>query len=531
MQAKPGPRSLRSRALCVAPDAEVAEVGASVLHWGGNAFDAAVAAGFMESVVAPHNCGIGGYAAVGIAFHADSGKVVVLDANAVAPRAATSTMFPVLEADEPGDYRFANKDHKQGPLSVAVPGVLAGLLLMLERWGTLDRAGVLTPAIKRAREGVKLTPGRALTWLTLKAEAEGKAPPERSEVPAVVPMPELANILEAIEADGAAVFYRGKISRAIVDHVRKLGGVLTPEDMAAYRAQVVEPVTIEVRGHMLATPPPAAGGLTSLQAVALFDRLERRSKTGGPGSADAFGALLEVQKVVWEERLTRLGDPTVMGTPPGDLLTEAYIEELLRRCLEGLAHPQRGRIIAPDPLRGTVHLATADEAGNMVAWTQTHGGLFGSGVMVPGTEIVLGHGMCRFEPRPGWVNSIRPGKRPLHNMSPTLALRDGRPVLAVGASGGRTIVNNVATVLIRRLVHGLDPLQALASPRIQCETIEPAVLEAAAGSDCFAALREQGHDVKEANRDAGTAHLIARDRDAWVGVPEPRAAEAEVAAG
>ena len=160
MQAGPIRKSLRAPALCVAPNAEAAEAGAAVLHWGGNAFDAAVAAGFMEAVIAPHNCGIGGYAATGVGFLAGRREVVALDANAVAPRAATPTMFPVLAARDPGDYRLATRAHKQGALSVAVPGVLGGLLRMLETWGTLDRAAAMAPAIRRAREGVALTPGR-----------------------------------------------------------------------------------------------------------------------------------------------------------------------------------------------------------------------------------------------------------------------------------------------------------------------------------------------------------------------------------
>jgi gamma-glutamyltranspeptidase/glutathione hydrolase len=530
MQAGPIRKSLRSPALCVAPDREAAEAGAAVLHWGGNAFDAAVAAGFVEAVISPHNCGIGGYAATGVGFLADRREVVALDANAVAPRAATPTMFPVLAAKDPGDYRLGSKAHKQGALSVAVPGVLGGLLKMLETWGTLDRAAVMAPAIRRAREGVTLTPGQAQTWLRMKAEAEGRPAPSRAEGRQVVPMPELAETLEAIADEGMSVFYRGRIGRAVAGHLQKLGGVLSHQDMAAYRPLVVPPVTVEVRGHALFTPPPGAGGLTSLQAAALFDRLDRRGRAGPAGSAAAFGASLEIDKVVWAERLTRLGDPSSMSGPPGQLLADAHLDELLGRVLEGLSHPRPGRIVAPDPLRGTVHLAAADGAGNVVAWTQTHGGLFGSGVVVPGTGIVLGHGMCRFDPRRGWVNSIGPGKRPLHNMAPILALREGRPVLAVGASGGRTIVNNVAAIVIARLVQGLDPAEALAAPRLQCETIEPAVLEAAAGEGCIAELRAGGHTVKPTNRDAGNAHLIARDGDAWTGVAEPRSAAASVVA-
>ena len=197
---------------------------------GGNAFDAAVAAGFMEAVVSPHNCGIGGYGGHrGRLPRRGSGRSWPSTPTPSSPRAATPTMFPVIPARDPNDYRLASKSHKEGPLSVAVPGVLGGLLTMLETWGTLDRAAVMAPAIRRAREGVALTPGQALTWLTMKAEAEGRPAPGRADVPAVVPMPELAETLEAIAAGGAwPSSTRGRIGRAIADHVGKLGGILTP---------------------------------------------------------------------------------------------------------------------------------------------------------------------------------------------------------------------------------------------------------------------------------------------------------------
>ena len=214
----------------------------------------------MEAVVSPHNCGIGGYGATGVGFLAGRGG---------SWRSTPTPSRPRGDADDvPGHPDCAtrtttgspSKSHKEGPLSVAVPGVLGGLLTMLETWGTLERRAVMDPAIRQAREGVALTPGQALTWLTIKAGAEGRPAPARADVPAVVPMPELAETLEEIAAGGAAVFYSGRIGRAIADHVGKLGGILTREDMAAYRALPVAPVTVDVRAHTLATPPPGAGG-------------------------------------------------------------------------------------------------------------------------------------------------------------------------------------------------------------------------------------------------------------------------------
>jgi gamma-glutamyltranspeptidase/glutathione hydrolase len=519
----PGPDRLtgktgRGAALCVSTSREAADAGAEILERGGNAFEAAAAAGFMEAVVSPANCGI-----------AQGRRLVGIDANAVAPARATSGMFPVIPTRDPNDYRLPDSRHKQGPLSVAAPGVLGGLILLVETWGRLGRRAVMAPAIARAREGVRLTPGQALTWLTMKARADDEPRPSRAGLPAIVPMPELAASLEAIADEGSVVFYSGRIGRAIADHVAKLAGILTRDDMAAYSARVVEPVTVDVRGHRLATPPPASGGLSSLQITALYDRLARGGKTGGSGSAEALSASIEIAKVVWEERLTRMADAPAMTDGPAALLSEAHLDALEARVVTGLARPEPGRIVAPDPLRGTVHLAAADREGNVVSWTQTHGGGYGSGVMVPRTGIVLGHGMCRFEPRPGWPNSIAPGKRPLHNMSPVIAVRDGRCLLAVGCSGGRTIVNNSAAVLIGVIILGLDPEAAVAAPRVQCETIEPAVVERAAGAATIEALRKRGHSVREAARDAGNAQLIARDRDAWLGVAEPRLATAAVA--
>lgn len=522
-------KSRSASALCVASGARAAEAAAAILHQGGNAFDAIVAAAFAQAVVAPHNCGIGGYAATLIAFHARTKSVVALDANAAAPRAATADMFPIVAEADSLNYRLIDDRHKRGPLSVAVPGVLEGLLKTLETWGSLDRKTIMAPAIAHARNGVALSPDHARAWLTMKAEAEGSQP-NRVGPDELVPMDELAETLEAIADEGSSVFYSGRIGRRIIDHLRQLGGIVTIDDLAAYRALVVEPTVVKVRDHLLATPPPGAGGLTSLQMVALFDRLTGRDPEPPPGSPTAFERLLEIAKVVWEERLTQFGDPAAMAHPPQSFLSDNHLDELAARVVKGLAHPGPGRIIAPDPLKGTAHLAAADAAGNLVALTLTHGGAFGSHIMVPGTGIVLGHGMCRFEPRPGWVNSIAPGKRPLHNMSPVIAVKDGHAELAVGASGGRTIVNNCANVTIGRLIYGLSAANAIAAPRLQCETKEPAIMESTAGAECIAALRARGHEIKETPRDGGTPSLIVRDGEAWTGAAEPRHATAAVVA-
>ncbi len=528
---KPAVKSLTAPSVCVAPDGRAAEAGAEMLGRGGNAFDAIVAAGFVEAVIAPAGSGIGGYAATGIAFDGRKQQVVAIDANAVAAAAATPGMFPVVTKPDSFDYKFPDSRHRRGPLSIAVPGVLGGLLHWLQQYGALERRIVMEPAIREARAGIVLVKEQARAWLAMRAEAKGNRPPPSDQVPEVVPMDDLAATLQAIAEQGADAFYSGRIGRAIVDHVRSRGGILTYDDFAKYRPLDVRPVAVDVYKHRVFAPPPASGGLTSLQMAALYELATAGGKVPAAGSPEAIELSLEIAKVVWAERLTTLGDPSAMQVEPQSLLEASHLEKLLALVRAGLEHPQPGKLIAPDPLRGTVHLAAADEMGNVVSWTQTHGGGFGSGVMVPDTGIVLGHGMCRFEPRPSWVNSIAPGKRPLHNMCPLLALQEGRPVLAVGAAGGRTIVNNSAALVIHRLVLGLSGTESVATPRVQCESIEPATVEGSVGEECLKSLRTRGHQIKVTAKDAGTAHLIAREGDHWLGVAESRAPRAGVAAG
>ncbi len=517
--------------ICIAPDSAAAEIGATILTQGGNAFDALIASAFAETVISPAGCGIGGYAATGVAYSVRENRVIGLDANAVAPAAATADMFPVISGRESLEYRFPDDRHRLGALSVAVPGVLAGLLHWQEKFGRLSRATVMAPAIGLARAGISLNTEQARTWLEMRAKSLGQPSTAVVDIPGIVPMDELADSLDAIAELGAVVFYRGKIGKAIAEHLRQQGGILTEDDLASYEPVEVEPVFVDVLGHRVFTPPPSSGGLSSLQMLSLFQRIAETESILDPSGVDAAELNIEISKVVWSERLTMLGDPRSMTVSPQSLLEDQHLLKLEDQVQRGRRQPDRGKIIAQDPLRGTAHLIAADQEGNVVSWTQTHGGGFGSKVMVPQTGIVLGHGMCRFEPRPGWVNSIAPGKRPLHNMCPLVAVRDGKPVLAVGAAGGRTIVNNAGALAVQRLVYGKSASEAVAAPRLQCESAEPVTAESTVGDTVADVLRARGHHVNLVSRDAGTAHMLVREMDLWRGAAEPRSERAATAVG
>jgi gamma-glutamyltranspeptidase/glutathione hydrolase len=301
--------------------------------------------------------------------------------------------------------------------------------------------------------------------------------------------------------------------------------------MARYQAKVAPAVSVKIGAFQAFAAQLSAGGLTCLQMVALANRY-KTMKTGlAWGNLDWWHGWLEIAKTAWEDRLTSLGDAQFMQTAPQEYLSDKHLEKLWAIVERRLRQPDLGHLIAPDPLRGTIHCAAADAEGNHVAWTQTHGGGYGAQVMVPGWELVLGHGMCRFEPRPGWANSIAPHKRPLHNMCPMLAVKDGKPVFSVGAQGGRTIVNNVASIAVGHLVFGRDAGQSLADPRTQVETMEPFQVEKSLGEELISQIRNRGHLPSPLNRDPGSAEVIAWASDGkWTAHAEPRLPRASAVA-
>lgn len=521
----------RGTKVCVAPDGRSARAGLAILEGGGNAFDAVVAAGFMEAVVEPHNCGIGGYGGVGIGYSVRDATVFALDANTVAPALAFPGLFPIIPGRDPNNYRFPNDRHRIGALAVGVPGVLGGLCALHARHGRLPLKAIMQPAIEMALEGPVLTGGRRKTWLELKKAAGDPIDSKLAELAArsgdaPLPMPLLAETLRAIAELGPKHFYEGTLGRRIADFVQSQNGILRRGDLAAFQPLWPEPVEYQTGPHRLMTAPPATGGLSSLQMIAILERLRSANQLGHAGGAAWFEGFLETLKVVWEHRLTRLADPPAMHRSLRDELSTETLQRMTEETQRGLRSPRKGQIIAPDPLLGTAHLSAADSQGNLIAWTQTHGGGFGSKVMVAGTEIVLGHGMCRFEPRSGWVNSLAAGKRPLHNMGPVLVLRDGKPFAAVGAAGGRTIVNNVAAVAFHLAFDGMEPDKAVEAPRLQCETIEPARLEVKAGKEVADALRKRGHEVTEVQRDPGVANAIQKVPAGWIAAAETRSSSA-----
>jgi gamma-glutamyltranspeptidase/glutathione hydrolase len=445
------------------------EAGNAVLADGGNAVDAVVAAALVAGVVAVTRCGIGGYGGH-MTIGLPSGKVTSIDFNSEAPAAAAADMFPI---DQKGNVRGNVNLH--GWRAAGVPATMAGLQLALDKYGTRPFARVVAPAIRYARDGfaaywpyagaaanLQRDPGSAKLFFR-----NGK-PLQKGET---YRNPDLANMLERLADKGSAEdFYHGEIGRRIADAFQKNGGLLTVDDLANYRPLETDPLQLNWGGYTIATAPLTAGGLTILQTIATlralgadWDRLPKNSPVRTQG-------WLEALRISWSDRLRIFGDPRHVDVPVERLLSDKYAQESAKKIQ--LAIDQKRPVpVSTDgrTANGTVQLSAVDGQGMMASVTLTHGDSFGAQVTVDGLGLILGHGMSRFDPVPGRPNSIAPGKRPLDNMSPTIVLHDGKPMLAIGAAGGRRIPNGVFEVLLNLIVDGLSLEDAVTEPRLYTE--------------------------------------------------------------
>jgi gamma-glutamyltranspeptidase/glutathione hydrolase len=448
------------------------EAGMEILAVGGNAVDAVVAAALTAGVIALPSCGIGGYGGHMI-IGTREGKLSAIDFNSTAPAAAWADMFQI---DDKGNVK--DKANSVGWLAAGVPGTLAGLQLALDKFGSMKFAQVVQPAIRIARAGFE-SPIAFKVWF------DPAAAPPRKHDPASVKLfmpngkllnkgdmfrnPQLADMLQQLAESGSVEpFYRGDIARQIAEQFKKNGGVVTEKDFNDYHALEQRPYESEYLGHKIATAPLTAGGLTVLQVFAALAALDWHQMP--MSSPTKFQAMVEALRIAWGDRLRWFGDPKFVDVPVERLLSEKYAKESAQRVRQALAE-KRPVTVATDgrTAGGTTNLSACDAQGNVAVITLTHGDSFGARVTVDGLGLLLGHGMSRFEPVPGKLNSIAPGKRPLDNMCPSIVLKDGKPSVALGGVGGRRIPNSVFQTLLQLLANGHDLNDAVQAPRIHTE--------------------------------------------------------------
>jgi gamma-glutamyltranspeptidase / glutathione hydrolase len=529
---------LAPRGMVVAEHPLGAEVGASILARGGNAVDAAVATAFAMPVVEPFMSSLAGGGSF-LIHMARRGETVAIDANVEAPAAAHETCYELGEGvgDDLFPWRRVLGDANIfGPRAVAVPGSVAGLALALARFGTMALADVIAPAIRLAEEGFipdwYVAQAMALYTRELRAFPETARTYLRDGLDIYRPpvsrdgdlfrQPDLARSLRLIAKEGPDAFYRGAIAEAIHAEVQGKGGYLTRDDLAAYEARLLSPLRGGYRGLELAFMPGATGGITALEILNLLAEFPSAAVTYE--SVRGLHLRAEAVRLGFRDRLQHLGDAVRVTAPWDGLASRDYAHALARQIKPG---GPRSTTAAPDPWKYgatvardggragamsrpplmvnrsragtahddcTTHIGAIDRQRNMVSFTNTAVSLFGARMVVPGTGILLQNGMIWFDPEPGRVNSIAPGKRPLVNMVPVLAFRKGEPAYTLGAPGGRKIVSVIPQVISNMADAGDTPQSAMEAPRLHDEGGE-LLVDDRVGEIALAALRKRKHPV------------------------------------
>ena len=312
----------------------------NILQSGGNAVDAAVAAAFTEGVVEPCHNGIAGYGGCMVIYLAHQQKVVAIDYNTVAPAAASDQMFTIEKTDTPAGYQVPGRVNLHGPLAIGVSGVVAGLCLALERFGSMPLGEVIRPAIRSARYGYVpntanrgAMAGNAERWLQDFPETarvflkNGRAPKPGERLTNA----DLARTLETVAEGGFAAFYQGSIAQTIVDYIQECGGCLSVEDFQRYTPRVLEPYEINYRGYRIYTAPLGAGGLTTLQMLRLIESYD----VGSTSLVERTHLLAEAMKIGWQERLSRFGDPDFVEIDISKELSDSFVAKFAPELKEG----------------------------------------------------------------------------------------------------------------------------------------------------------------------------------------------------
>ena len=500
-----------ARGAIATPNHHATEAGREVLAAGGNAVDAAVAAGLVLAVVTPYHCGLGGDV---LAMVWDGRAHGLMSVGAAPAGADVEQIRTALAHPAPGAPPVASLPGtggmpEIGPLSVTVPGAVAGWLALLEAHGSWSPARVAERALQLAEDGFIVSayaagavrgsrerlrdqPGWEETFGRMR---EG----ERFVQPA------LARTLRAVVETGAEAFYSGPTAAAIERTLAASGSALTVEDLEAHRVEWVEPLSGRYRDLTVLELPPPTQGVSALTALAILDDL-------GPLPEDPMEAMhlqIEAVKVAMADRQEHVGDPRTMRTTPAELLAPDRISRLaagIDRTSASTWPPAR-----PAP-GGTAYLCAADDDGLMVSLIQSNFKGFGSGVVVTECGFGLHNRGAHLSLDPGDPNSIGPGRRPLHTLVPALVLEGGTPRFVMGSMGG----DAQAQVHVQMLGHladrGRSLGETLAAPRFVVDVGDGSVaLEPDVPVDVAAGLTGAGHTVTTlARRDlAGHAHLIA----------------------
>jgi len=514
------------------------EAGVAAFEAGGNAIDAAVAAAVTLGVVDNHNSGLGG--GCFILIRRADGTLVAIDGREEAPAAATRDMFL-------RDGEAVPELSQTGPLAVGIPGALAAYDLAVREYGQLPLKDLLLPAAKIAEEGFPIdriyagklkASAKALDKFAGSRAALLKSDGSAYEKGDILKQPDLARSYRAMAEEGTDWFYKGPFAEKVARWMTDNGGIITEADFASYQPVKREPLETTYRDWtIIGFPPPSSGGVHVAQMLNMLETFDLK-KTYQENPAEALHLIAEAMKLAFADRAFWLGDPDAVDVPRG-LIDKGYAVALAERINPEKATevPSHGEppAAAEDVFgkKHTTHITAADSDGNWVAITATVNTTFGSKVIVPGTGIVLNNEMDDFSAQPGRPNAfglvgaennaVAPGKRPLSSMTPTIVLKDGKPVMTVGAAGGPKIITSVLLAILRRLDFDESLADAVGSPRIHQQWM-PDVLtvEKKMPKEIVEQLAAKGHKIDEIDSGAVAQAIEIDDKGQFIGVHDPR---------
>ncbi len=534
-------------------EAAAAQVGADIIRQGGNAVDAAAAVAFALNVVEPQSSGIGGGGFMMI-YLAKTKETFVVDSRETAPALASADMFLDTQGT-PFPYGIRSTSG----VSVGVPGMVRGIVVALNRWGTLSLANVVSPAIQMASDGIRLST-RLATEIKVamkggrlanepdhpsynearKVFAPQGKPPQEGDL---LVQPDLAKTFRLLAKQGPVAFYSGEIADAIISTQRqaratshpadkkRLQGRMTVHDLAHYHPAIRHPVEATYRGYRIqSSPPPSSGGLTVLHILKLLERfpIGDRGQGFGFGSTRTHHVMIEAMRLAFADRAVWMGDEDYVSIPTQGLLSQDYIA--LRSAL---IHPdtRQSSLTSGNPLPfdkpsgshtvhiqetpplteegvDTTHFTIIDQAGNIVTYTNTIESRWGTGLMVPGFGFLLNNELTDFNPAPTrnsdpthfnpGANDAAPGKRPRSSMAPTMVFHHDQPLAAYGSPGGSTIINSVVHVTLNLIDHHLPIQEAIDAPRFsQTNTAGTLKLETPFSQKVVKDLKALGHRLED----------------------------------
>ena len=488
-QVKAGRSVVRAQHGMVATSQPLAsQVGLEVLKRGGNAVDAAIAMAAVLNVTEPMMTGVGGDM-FAIVYWAKTKELKGLNASGRAPRALSL------------DY-FAKNNIKRMPefgmTSITVPGAVDGWTTLRDKYGTMKLADLLAPAIGYAENGfpvmekaaedwnaevqkLKRTPAAASNYLI-----DGRAPRPGE----IFRQPNLARTLRTIADGGRDAFYKGPIAKSIVDYMKDNGGFITMEDLAATRADWVEPISTNYRGYQVYELPPNGQGITALIALNILEGFDLGAMRSQP--AQYYHTMIEAMKLAFADRNRYIADPTFSKVPVSELLSKDYAAK--RRALidpkKALDNPPPGDInLGSD----TTYFTVVDKDGNAVSFINSLFDAFGSGVVGGDTGIVFQNRGSAFSLDPKHPNAIAPGKRPFHTLIPAMVMKDNQLFMSFGVMGGAIQAQGHVQVLVNLIDLKMGLQEAIDAPRYRFTSGRSVLLEDELGSSVIEQLLSMGH--------------------------------------